>query len=187
MDGQVMPRWLLPHEPSDKQGQPLIRPITLPSQAESVAALWEKVHFDWHLAFEKPLGIERRFAHPVRGRYFCLESLSAQEGKPYAAVAELELLDASGNPLSPTKAGPSATWTARNASAKTAPPRTPLTARQRISGTPNGVPHRPNIPTGSSSTWANRAPSAGSAMCPGKGAPRWVGASKITASISATI
>ena len=43
---------------------------------------------------------ELKFAHPVRGRYFCLESLSAQDGKPYAAVAELELLDASGNPLS---------------------------------------------------------------------------------------
>jgi beta-galactosidase len=36
----------------------------------------------------------------VRGRYFCLESLSAQDGKPYAAIAELELLDPSGKPLS---------------------------------------------------------------------------------------
>jgi beta-galactosidase len=37
---------------------------------------------------------------PVRGRYFCLESLSAFDGKPFAAVAELDLLDPSGKPLS---------------------------------------------------------------------------------------
>jgi beta-galactosidase len=43
---------------------------------------------------------ELKFAHPVQGRYFCLEPLNAHDGKPYAAVAELELLDASGNPLS---------------------------------------------------------------------------------------
>ena len=43
---------------------------------------------------------EIKLPYPVRGRYFCLESLSAHDGKPYAAVAELELLDASGNPLS---------------------------------------------------------------------------------------
>jgi beta-galactosidase len=43
---------------------------------------------------------EIKLPQPIRGRYFCLESLSAQDGKPYAAVAELELLDASGKPLS---------------------------------------------------------------------------------------
>jgi beta-galactosidase len=43
---------------------------------------------------------ELKFAHSVNGRYFCLESVSAHDGKPYAAVAELELLDVSGNPLS---------------------------------------------------------------------------------------
>jgi beta-galactosidase len=43
---------------------------------------------------------EIKLPHSVRGRYFCLESLNAQDGKPYAAMAELELLDASGNPLS---------------------------------------------------------------------------------------
>jgi beta-galactosidase len=43
---------------------------------------------------------EVKFPRPASGRYFCLESLSAQNGKPYAAVAELELLDASGNTLS---------------------------------------------------------------------------------------
>jgi signal transduction histidine kinase len=36
---------------------------------------------------------------PVRGRYFCLESLSAQDGRPYAAAAELSLLDAAGEAL----------------------------------------------------------------------------------------
>jgi signal transduction histidine kinase len=39
------------------------------------------------------------FDKPVHGRYFCLESLSAHDGRAYAAVAELDLLDASGNPM----------------------------------------------------------------------------------------
>jgi beta-galactosidase len=43
---------------------------------------------------------EIKFDHPVTGRFFCLESLSAQDGKPYAAVAELDLLDAASKPLS---------------------------------------------------------------------------------------
>ncbi len=42
---------------------------------------------------------EVAFDKPASGRYFCLESLSAQDGRPYAAVAELELLDASGRLL----------------------------------------------------------------------------------------
>ena len=40
-----------------------------------------------------------RFAAPASGRQFCLESLDAFDGKPYAAVAELALLDADGKPL----------------------------------------------------------------------------------------
>jgi len=40
-----------------------------------------------------------RFAAPVAGRQFCLESLDAFDGKPYAAVAELALLDADGKPI----------------------------------------------------------------------------------------
>jgi len=40
-----------------------------------------------------------RFEKPVECRQFCLESLNAQDGKPYAAVAELDLLDASGNSI----------------------------------------------------------------------------------------
>ena len=42
---------------------------------------------------------EVMFSQPVTGRYFCLESLSAQDGRAYAAVAELDLLDASGKVL----------------------------------------------------------------------------------------
>jgi len=40
------------------------------------------------------------FVAPAKGRFFCLESLSAQDGQPYAAIAELSLLDAAGQPLS---------------------------------------------------------------------------------------
>ena len=43
-----------------------------------------------------------KFEHPATGRFFCLESLSAQDGRAYAAVAELELLDAAGNSLDRT-------------------------------------------------------------------------------------
>jgi beta-galactosidase len=43
---------------------------------------------------------EIKLAAPAKGRYFCLESLTAFDGKPYAAVAELDLLDESGKPLS---------------------------------------------------------------------------------------
>jgi beta-galactosidase len=43
---------------------------------------------------------EIKFAEPAQGRYFCLESLNAHDGKAFAAVAELDLLDESGKPLS---------------------------------------------------------------------------------------
>jgi beta-galactosidase len=57
------------------------------------------------LAFkgEFPLGAavqEIKFNQTFKGRYFCLESVGAHGDKPYAAVAELDLLDASGTPLS---------------------------------------------------------------------------------------
>lgn len=42
---------------------------------------------------------EIRFDRPVSGRYFALEALNAQDGRDYAAVAELEILDAQGKPL----------------------------------------------------------------------------------------
>jgi signal transduction histidine kinase len=43
-----------------------------------------------------------KFDHLAQGRYFALETLSAQDGRPYAAVAELNLLDANGRWLSRT-------------------------------------------------------------------------------------
>jgi beta-galactosidase len=43
---------------------------------------------------------EIKFAQPATGRFFCLEGLDAHDGKPYAAVAELDLLDATGAPIS---------------------------------------------------------------------------------------
>jgi beta-galactosidase len=39
------------------------------------------------------------FAQPARGRQLCLEALDGFDGKPFAAVAELALLDAKGQPL----------------------------------------------------------------------------------------
>ncbi|HEY5345529.1 MAG TPA: beta-galactosidase [Verrucomicrobiae bacterium] len=43
---------------------------------------------------------EIKFAAPTSGKFFCLEALDSQDGQPYAAVAELDLLDASGNAIS---------------------------------------------------------------------------------------
>jgi beta-galactosidase len=40
------------------------------------------------------------FAKPARGRFACVESLDAHDGKPFAAIAELDLLDESGSPIS---------------------------------------------------------------------------------------
>ena len=37
---------------------------------------------------------------PAKGRYFCFESFSAHDGQPYAAIAELSLLDAAGQQIS---------------------------------------------------------------------------------------
>ena len=42
---------------------------------------------------------EIRFAAPAKGRYFALESVNAHDGKAYAAIAELVLLGADGQPL----------------------------------------------------------------------------------------
>jgi beta-galactosidase len=42
---------------------------------------------------------EIRFS-PVKGRFFCLESLNAFDGKPFAAVAELDLMGEDGKVLS---------------------------------------------------------------------------------------
>ncbi len=43
---------------------------------------------------------EIKIAPSTKGRFFCLESLNAQDGKAFAAVAELDLLDESGKSLS---------------------------------------------------------------------------------------
>jgi beta-galactosidase len=43
---------------------------------------------------------EIKFAAAGTGKFFCLESLNAQDGKAYAAVAELDLLDPAGKPIS---------------------------------------------------------------------------------------
>jgi len=43
-----------------------------------------------------------RFARPVEGRQFCLETLSAVDDKPFAAVAELDLLGTDGRPIAHT-------------------------------------------------------------------------------------
>lgn len=42
---------------------------------------------------------EVRFNQPVKGRYFCLEALNAQNGQDEAAIAEFYLLDENGKPL----------------------------------------------------------------------------------------
>jgi beta-galactosidase len=43
---------------------------------------------------------EVRLSRVVEGRFFCLESLSAHDGKPFAAVAEIDVLDDSSRPIS---------------------------------------------------------------------------------------
>jgi beta-galactosidase len=43
---------------------------------------------------------EVKFVRPAKGRFFCLETLNAQDNGNFAAIAELELLDADGKPLS---------------------------------------------------------------------------------------
>jgi len=42
---------------------------------------------------------EIRFTANSVGRYVCLESLNAHDGRPFAAIAELDLLDEFGKPL----------------------------------------------------------------------------------------
>jgi beta-galactosidase len=43
---------------------------------------------------------EVKFDAPVSGRFFCIESLNAHDGKQFAAIAELDLLDADAKALS---------------------------------------------------------------------------------------
>ncbi len=44
-----------------------------------------------------------KFSKIGKGRYFCIEPLSSQDGKPYASIAELDILDQSGKPISHEK------------------------------------------------------------------------------------
>jgi len=48
---------------------------------------------------------EVKFPEPIEGKQFCIESLNAQDGKPYAAIAELDLLDPAGKSI------PHTAWT----------------------------------------------------------------------------
>jgi beta-galactosidase len=41
-----------------------------------------------------------KFAHPAKGRYLCLEALDSVDGEPSAAVAELDVVNPRGEPLS---------------------------------------------------------------------------------------
>ena len=43
------------------------------------------------------------FAKPATGRYFCIEAIDALDGKQFAAIAELDVLDKDGKPLSHEK------------------------------------------------------------------------------------
>jgi beta-galactosidase len=43
---------------------------------------------------------EIKLSSPATGKYFCLESVNAQDGKPFAAVAELDLLGPNGRSIS---------------------------------------------------------------------------------------
>ena len=43
---------------------------------------------------------EIKFIAPASGKFFCLESLNAHDGQPYAAVAELDLIGADGKTIS---------------------------------------------------------------------------------------
>ncbi|HZZ44297.1 MAG TPA: beta-galactosidase [Tepidisphaeraceae bacterium] len=43
------------------------------------------------------------FDHPITGKQFCLEARSSHDGQPFAAIAELDLLDPAGNPIPHTR------------------------------------------------------------------------------------
>ncbi len=44
-----------------------------------------------------------KFSKSAKGRYFCIEPTSSQDGKPYASIAELDILDKSGKAISHEK------------------------------------------------------------------------------------
>ena len=128
---------------------------------------------------------EVKFPQPATGRYFAIESLDAFDGGPFAAIAEIALLDESGKPLAP-KAGPSPTWTARNARRRTARRKTPLTARPPTTGSRSGARTSPRNRITSRWTWAKASPWAVSATPRARARTPSPAASKTIASTSAT-
>jgi beta-galactosidase len=112
--------WLRPGEneivildllgPAHPEVAGLAMPILDELHPESDFAQSRRPHVKLNLASVKPAlsaefmpGAESqnvKLPAPVIGRYFCLESLSAFDGKPFAAVAELDLTDILGKPIS---------------------------------------------------------------------------------------
>ncbi len=44
-----------------------------------------------------------KFKHSANGRYFCIEAINSQDGKPFATIAELDILNAKGKAISHEK------------------------------------------------------------------------------------
>ena len=44
-----------------------------------------------------------KFPKPLEGKQFCIESLNAHDGKPFAAIAEFDLLDPAGKSIPHTE------------------------------------------------------------------------------------
>ena len=119
-----------------------------------------------------------RFKQPATGRYLCLEALSSLDGKPFAAVAEL---DAPGRPNGtcfPNPGGKSR-WVSSE--------ETTDEAENILDGQPATFWHtdyshaKPIIRTDWSSTSASARPSAASATSRGVAAPAIRDGSRITA------
>lgn len=80
---------------------------------------------------------EVKFGQTVKGRYFCLEALDAQDGKDNAAMAEFYLLDEDGKPL-PASIGTSPMRTAKARSGVTSLPIRSMTCRNLPIGARSG-------------------------------------------------
>jgi len=118
---------------------------------------------------------EVRFPKPAKGRYFCLEALDSTDGKPYAAIAELDLLDSRGEPLSKEQWKifwvSSEETSAESADAENILDGQPATIwHSEYSKTKPGFPHRLVIDLGSSTeAWGLRyLPRGGSPNDPGR-------------------
>ena len=88
----------------------LEEPILSELRPELDFAAWHRPRRTLHLEGVRPVHEgefaagtrvqEIRLEQPVRARQFCVESLSALDGKPFAAIAELDLLDEAGGAMS---------------------------------------------------------------------------------------